>query len=106
MKTFKSILCTLMMSMMALSVSAQFSLGPALIYGSDTDLGFGLKAEFSVADKITASPSFAFLSSSSIDFVGTTIKTSINELNLDGHYSLSDDGTINWYGLAGLNFNL
>ncbi len=101
MKNIKSFLLITGLIIFSQSISAQFNIGPMLIYGTDTDLGFGLKADFNVADKINVSPSFGILSSVSIDIGGIKNKSTINEINVDGHYTLTDNGSTSFYGLAG-----
>ncbi len=103
MKLFKATLFIAALFMTAFTATAQFSIGPMLVYGTDTDLGFGVKAEFGVTDAINVSPSFAVLSSTSVDISGIKFKTSLSELNLDGHFPFTDNGSTSFYGLAGLN---
>lgn len=103
MKTIKTTLVCLAVLFASITASAQVNIGPMLAYGTDTDLGYGIKAEFSAGEKLSISPSFAVLSSTSIDFLGIKLKTSLSEINVDGHYTLSDNGNIAWYGLLGAN---
>ena len=85
--------------MTAHTASGQFSIGPMLVYGWQTELGFGVKAKFGATDHIQISPSFALLESTEI----FGIKASSSEINADGQYYFNPDSETQFYGLAGLN---
>ena len=94
MKTFKTLFLVLCLLGFANLAQAQFRIGPSISFGTDTDLGIGVKAKFDLDDQFKISPSFNLLSTGDV---------SIFEINGDVHYAFSDNGNVMFYGLGGLN---
>jgi len=99
MKLIKSILLIATLCITSNIANAQFGIGPMLVYGSQTELGFGVKAKFGATDQIQISPSFALLESTEI----FGIKATSSEINADAQYYFNPDANTQIYGLAGLN---
>lgn len=94
MKTIKTLLMAMCLIAISTAANAQFRLGPSISFGTDTDLGLGVKAKFDLNDQFKISPSFNLLSTGDV---------SIFEINGDAHYAFSDNGNVMFYGLGGLN---
>ena len=103
MKTLKLLLMVLFATGLSVSAQAQFRLGPSISFGSDTDLGIGAKAKFDLDDQFKISPSFNFLASDSENTVLGKVSSTLFEINGDVHYAFSDNGSVLFYGLGGLN---
>jgi len=106
MRTFKTLLIVLCLFGFADIAQAQFRIGPSISFGTDTDLGLGVKAKFDLDEKFKISPSFNFLASSSDDTPIGKVKSSVFEINGDVHYAFSDNGNVLFYGLGGLNIGV
>ena len=94
MKIFKTLFLTLCLFGFADIAQAQFRIGPSISFGTDTDLGLGVKAKFDLDEQFKISPSFNLLSTGDV---------SIFEINGDVHYAFSDNGNVMFYALGGLN---
>ncbi|GGD92956.1 hypothetical protein GCM10011412_33630 [Maribacter cobaltidurans] len=72
-----------------------------LAYGTEVEnIGIGVNAEFPIIEKLTVSPSFIYYLPKKVSGV------SINwfEFNGNANYYFLDEGNINVYGQAGLNY--
>lgn len=83
------------------SAKAQTKAGVHLGYGTEIERPLiGINAEFNITDKITVAPDFTYYLTKNYAY----IKTSMWELNANGHYYFLDKDTFKVFGLAGLNY--
>ena len=104
MKTFKTLFLVLCLLGFANLAQAQFRIGPSISFGTDTDLGIGVKAKFDLDDQFKISPSFIFLASNSENTVLGKVSSTIFEINGDVHYAFSDNGNVMFYGLRRIEY--
>lgn len=82
------------------TASAQTKVGVFLGYGSEIEtLALGANAEFPVNSKLSIAPGLVFF----LPNDGGAYKTSMWEINGNVNYYFVTDGSVNFYGLAGLN---
>lgn len=92
---FLMVFCTAVFTQSFAQMGAM-KVGPMLAYGLDMKaIGIGAKFHYGITEKIRAAPSAVyFLEKDNAKFW---------EVNLDGHYLLSDASSTGFYALAGLN---
>jgi opacity protein-like surface antigen len=94
----------LMLSFLCLgftSIQAQFAAGAGLTYQTKfKKAGIALRGEYGINEKIEAAATLNFIFSEKVEGA----KTSVWEINLDGHYLKAMESGLIIYPLAGLNF--
>ena len=95
----KVLLITVLTLLSMTKMNAQTSAGGGVLLGSYTT-AIEAKADFSVADQISISPSFDYFLVDSSYGVNLTMFM----LGADGHYNLGDPESFNYYPLLGLNY--
>jgi len=103
MKTIKTILLILCLAGISNVSNAQIRLGPLVAFGTDTDLGLGVKAKFDLNDKFKISPSIIYLGGDKETIGASSVKSSFIEINGDVHYAFSETESVLFYGIGGLN---
>jgi len=83
------------------SASAQFSAEAGLTFQTEIKkAGIQVKGLYQVTEKISGAAGINFIFTEN----APGIKTSLTEINLDGHYTLLEKDQFSFYPLAGLNF--
>lgn len=99
----KKVIFTITMICFLVAAQAQIRFGALLGYAEQIDLwGLGAEVEVMLNDRISVSPNFFYLFPESMN---ADNKTSMWEWNLNGRYYLANEGVVNLYGLAGLNYS-
>jgi len=94
-------LCLLFFMATFFSVQAQFSAEAGLTFQTKVKkAGVQVKGVYDVTEKIAGAAGINFIFSES----APGVKTSLTEINLDGHYMLLQEEKFSFYPLAGLNF--
>jgi len=92
----KKSLFLILMAFFAMSnVNAQLSLGGGVLLSNSTAVEF--KADFGLAQKLSISPSFDY-------FLLGKKNVSMYMFGVDGHYSLGNRDSFDFYPLLGVNF--
>lgn len=97
----KIILTTALILGLGYTAQAQTKAGIHFGYGTEIEkAAIGANAEFGITDKISIAPDFTYYFTESTEYV----KTSVWELNANGHYYFLDQDKFKVFGLAGLNY--
>ena len=98
----KKILFTLLLAgVISFAASAQTRVGGHLAYGTEIEnLGLGGVGEFFLNREMAIAPSLTFFFPEKYGFY----RNSFWEMNINFNYYFVPDGSVNFYGLAGLNF--
>lgn len=81
---------------------SQISVGAQFVYGTDAEIGAGVKASFKITDAIKVSPSINYYFGESV----AGVSSSSVGFNADGHYVFDIGNGLSFYPLAGLNVTL
>ena len=100
----KKLPCIILLSFIFQFANAQSDtrIGGMLAYGTEVEnLGIGVNAEFPIIENLTVSPSFIYY----LPKKETGVNINWFEINGNGNYYFLDEGSIQAYGLAGLNYS-
>jgi len=96
----KCLFSFLFLMITVLTVSAQLSVEAGLTFQSKVDkAGIQIKGLYGITENITGAIGINFIFSES----APGVKTSLTEVNIDGHYDLIANEKFTFYPLAGLN---
>ena len=102
MKKIFTTLCFIVFSILSTTAQDNTRIGGLIGYGSEIEnLGFGINAEFPIAENLTIAPSFIYFLPNEESSI---LKTTIFELNANANYYFITDDTFGVYGLAGINY--
>lgn len=81
-----------------LTINAQFSAGAALLYGTESDLGFNLRGEYDINENISVVLGYSRLDKQTVG----TFSTTSSSIDLEGHYHFEME-VFRPYVLAGIS---
>ncbi|MDE1208276.1 outer membrane beta-barrel protein [Tenacibaculum larymnensis] len=94
----KNVFTTLALLIAVVSFS-QTKVGAGVVYGSESDLGLGVKASFDISEKLKVSPSMSYFFTESIPELSTTMMS----FDADAHYFFKLKEKFSVYPLIGIN---